>query len=60
MKPITKGDISKAEQIVGDVIWKLIVEFLGRGYTQIKWNKNAKEKILSIDEYIEQEKFGKS
>jgi len=58
-KPITKEDISKAEQIVGDVIWKLIVEFLGRSYTQIQWNKNKKN-ILSIDEYIEQEKFGKN
>jgi len=58
-KPITEDDISKAEQIVGDVIWKLIVEFLGRRYTQVEKNKDPKKKILSVDEYIEQEKFGK-
>jgi hypothetical protein len=57
-KPITEEDISKAQQIVGDVIWKLIVEFLGKGYTQITKNRDQKKKILSIDEYIEQEKFG--
>jgi len=58
-KPITEDDISKAEQIVGDVIWKLIVEFLGRSYTQVEKNKDPKKKILSVDEYIEHEKFGK-
>lgn len=57
-KPITEEDIAKAQQIVADVIWKLIVEFLGKGYTQITKSGDKKKKILSIDEYIEQEKFG--
>jgi len=56
---IAEDDISKAEQIVGDVTWKLIVEFLNRGYTQIAKNRGSKKQILSVDEYIEQEKFGK-
>jgi 6-pyruvoyl-tetrahydropterin synthase len=57
--PITEDDISKAEQIVGDVVWKLIIEFLNRGYTQIARNRDSKKQVLSVDEYIEQEKFGK-
>ena len=57
-KPIAEDDILKVEQIAGDVIWKLIVEFLGKGFTQIE--KSGDPKILSVDEYIEQEKFGKT
>ncbi len=58
VKPITDDDISNAKQIVGDVIWKLIIDFVNeRGYTRITRNGKDKQSSKSIDEYIEQTKF---
>lgn len=51
---VTRGDINIAEGLAVRLVWKLI-DFMKKGYTSIQKQNNAK----SIDEYIEETKFGK-
>jgi hypothetical protein len=60
--PISEDDIDKAKQIVGDVIWKLIIDFVGqRHFTCIEKSKKDRDRISeiqSINEFIDEKKFG--
>jgi hypothetical protein len=51
----TENDIHNAQDLVINLVWKLVFEFLKNGYTSIQKIEGAK----SIDEYIEEIKFGK-
>ncbi|MCJ7424381.1 HEPN domain-containing protein [Candidatus Bathyarchaeota archaeon] len=51
---VTRSDIDSAEELAVGLVWKLI-DFMKKGYTSIQKHNNAK----SIDEYIEEAKFGK-
>ena len=50
----TENDIEEIQMLVTGLVWRL-VEFLKNGYTQIQ----KKEGVKSINEYIEESKFGK-
>jgi hypothetical protein len=56
-KTITDEDIDRAKKIVGDLIWKLIIDFVNNGYTQVAKGGDPKKQGKIIDEYIEQLKF---
>jgi len=52
---VTREEIWDAENLVINLVWTLIFKFLKEGYSHIK----KPEKGKSIDEYIEETKFGK-
>jgi hypothetical protein len=53
---ITDEDVSKTKHLVGDVIWVLIVEYIGKkGYSSIEKRNST---ILSINEFVDEKKFG--
>jgi hypothetical protein len=51
---VTENDIFEAQGLVINLVWKLVFDFLRNGYTSIQKRKGSK----SIDEYIEETKFG--
>ncbi len=51
---ITFSDTVRLDVFVYELVWSIIDNFLGKGYTKIQKTKDKK----SIDEYIEQRKFG--
>lgn len=53
---VTENDITKAQELVINLVWKLVFDFLENGYSNIKKRKGSK----SIDEYIEETKFEKA
>lgn len=53
---INERDIEDNQKIVSIIVWRLFSVFLNDGYTQVP--KSDKLSTKSIDDYIEQEKFG--
>lgn len=51
---ITFSDTVRLDVFIYKLVWSIINNFLGKGYTKIQKTKDKK----SIDEYIEQRKFG--
>jgi hypothetical protein len=53
---VTENDISEAQGLVVNLVWKIVFDFLNKGYTSMQKRKGSK----SINEYIEEMKFGKA